>query len=274
MKLPKLFFILGCQRTGTTLMRLILESHSQISCVDENRAYPILTDQKLLDDERKKNKNKKWLCFKTPRITEQMSEPFLADVGINFRTSNNYKNSPIIFMMRSVLDTITSMKTLDQDGLSWLDRWAVKTIDFWCETTPGFKKHYKKELDFIKTAKNKELVAGALYWKHKTSSYFNYLNDSMPLIKIHYEDLVKEKNSQIKQVLNFLKLNWEDSVLSHEKHSHAETNSSGITVGNNDTKIPINELSVNRYKQFLKRSEVSDILEITSDLMTKLSYNV
>jgi len=140
MQLPKAFFILGCQRTGTTLMRLILESHSQISCIDENRAYQILSNQELFRKEQKTNQNKKWLCFKTPRITEQMSEPFLADVGINFRAPNNFKGSPIIFMMRNVLDTITSMKTLDQDGLSWLDRWAEKTINFWCETTPGFKK--------------------------------------------------------------------------------------------------------------------------------------
>jgi len=274
MKLPKLFFILGCQRTGTTLMRLILESHSKISCVDENRAYPILSDQKLLNNERKKNQNKEWLCFKTPRITEQMSEPFLADVGINFRTPNTYKGSPVIFMIRNVLDTITSMKTLDQDGLSWLHRWAEKTIDFWSQTTPGFKKRYKRELKILKTTKNKENVVGAIYWKHKTSSYFSYVNESVPIIKIHYEDLVKEKKFQIKQVLGFLKLDWEDSVLSHEKHHHTETNSSGITVGKNDTKIPITDSSVGRYKKFLKRNEISEILDVTSDLTTKLSYNL
>jgi len=136
------------------------------------------------------------------------------------------------------------------------------------------KKHYKKELQILNTAKNKKNVAGALYWKYKTSSYFNYQNDSMPIIKIHYEDLVMEKKLKIKEVLDFLKLDWEDSVLAHEKHQHAETDSSGITVGNNNTKVPINESSVNRYKRFLKPNEVSEILDVTSDMMTKLGYNV
>ena len=99
---PKLFFILGCQRVGTTLLRLILESHSQISCIDERRAYTILSNNKLLNQEISKNQGKKWLGIKAPRITEQMLEPFLADYGIDFRTPNYHKSKPIIFMVRNV----------------------------------------------------------------------------------------------------------------------------------------------------------------------------
>jgi len=271
---PKTFFILGCQRTGTTLMRLILESHSKISCVDEHRAYEILSDKKLLNEELEKNQRKDWLCFKTPRITEQMTEPFLADIGINFRTQNNYKGSPIVFMNRNVLDTVASMKTLDQEGIIWLERWGKKTIDFWCDTTPGFKKLFKKELQVLEKAKHKQSVAGAIYWKYKTLACFNYESDSIPIIKIRYEDLVNNKKTIINQVLDFLKLDWEDSVLSHEKIPHAETDSEGITVGNNDTKIPINAASVNRYKKLLQKNEVAEILDVTRDLMTKLNYNV
>jgi hypothetical protein len=36
------FFILGCQRSGTTLLRLILESHPDIFCYDEIKAYAVL----------------------------------------------------------------------------------------------------------------------------------------------------------------------------------------------------------------------------------------
>jgi len=271
---PKIFFILGCQRTGTTLVRFILESHSKISCVDEHRAYPILQDEKLLKKEINSNLGKKWLCFKTPRITEQMLEPFLADVGVHFRTQNNFKGTPIVFLVRNVFDTITSMSTLEQDGMSWLKRWAKKTIDFWYKTNPYFLEHYKKEIKFLKTAKNKDLVAGALYWKFKTASYFNYKSNFIPIILIHYEDLVTDKRKTIKQILNFLNLKWEDSVLSHEKHPHVETNAKGITVGKNDSTIPIQNSSVGRYKKFLKLNERKEILKITKDLMSELNYKL
>lgn len=36
------FFISGCQRSGTTMLRLILESHPFIQCFDEVAGYDIL----------------------------------------------------------------------------------------------------------------------------------------------------------------------------------------------------------------------------------------
>jgi len=271
---PKLFFILGCQRSGTTLVRFILESHSKISCVDEHRAYSILQDENLLKNEITSNISKKWLGFKTPRITEQMLEPFLADVGINFRTQNNFQTSPIIFVVRNVLDTITSMRDLNENGISWLKRWALRTVDFWCKTNPNFLEHYKKEIKILNSSKNKDLIAGAIYWKFKTESYFSYKNNSIPIIQIHYEDLVTKKKKIIKQILNFLNLKWEDSVLSHEKYSHVEIDEKGITVGNNDSKIPIHDSSVGKYKKILKQDEISQILKISKDLMTELNYKL
>jgi len=271
---PKLFFILGCQRTGTTLVRFILESHSQIFCIDEHRAYTILQDENILKKEIKSNIGKRWLGFKTPRITEQMLEPFLADVGIDFRTKNYFKNFSIVFIVRNVLDTITSMHSLEQDGMTWLKRWAKKTVDFWSKTNPQFVKKYKNELEFLEKSNNKDLVAAALYWKFKTASYFDYKKNSIPIIKIHYEDLVSEKQKTIKKILDFLNLKWEDSVLSHEKFSHAETNNSGITVGENDSRIPIHTSSLGKYKKFLNTQQQSEILKITEDLMTELNYKL
>lgn len=271
---PNLFFILGCQRTGTTLVRLILECHSKIFCVDEYRAYSILQDQNLLKKEIKSNLGKQWLGFKTPRITEQLLEPFLADIGIDFRTQNHFKNKPIVFLVRDVLDTITSMSLLEQNGMSWLKRWATKTIDFWCKTNPFFVELYQHEINFLKNANNKDLVAGALCWKFKTSSYFSYVKNSVPIILIHYEDLVTKKQIPIKRILDFLNLEWEDSLLSHEKISHPETDESGITVGNNDSKIPIHSSSVGIHKKFLKQKEKSEILNITHDLMSELNYKI
>lgn len=271
---PKLFFILGCQRSGTTLLRLILESHSKIACVDEHRAYSILSDSNSLEKELESNKTKFWIGFKTPRITEQMLEPLLADVGINFRAINDYKRKKIIFLTRNVLDTIVSMKNLDQDGITWLDRWVDRSIEFWKKTNPEFNKLFIKDLQFLEKSNNKNLVAAAIYWKFKNISYFKYEKNNFPIIKIKYENLVTRSRETINDVLNFLNLEWEDAVLSHEKILHAETDQDGITVGNTNTKSPITSSSMGKYKRFLDNEQISEILHVTKDLMTTLDYTV
>src|SRR5437016_4600645 len=60
------FYILGCQRTGTTLMRLVLECHSKILCFGEVRGY-----QALANNERTIPYGKEIVGFKIPRWTEQ-----------------------------------------------------------------------------------------------------------------------------------------------------------------------------------------------------------
>ncbi len=65
---PKLFFILGCQRTGTTLMRLILESHSMVKCFDEPQCYEILKNHTEL---LKSNQKEYWHKTKTIRNQKQ-----------------------------------------------------------------------------------------------------------------------------------------------------------------------------------------------------------
>src|SRR3989442_1785108 len=71
MEVPKnyRFFILGCQRTGTTLMRLVLECHSKILCFGEVRGYQALTN-----NERTIPSGKQIVGFKIPRWTEQFGE--------------------------------------------------------------------------------------------------------------------------------------------------------------------------------------------------------
>ena len=41
----KKIFIFGCQRSGTTLLRYLLDSHSKIACPPETKfIYPLLKD--------------------------------------------------------------------------------------------------------------------------------------------------------------------------------------------------------------------------------------
>ncbi len=273
--LPKIFFIIGCQRSGTTLMRLVLESHSMISCVDELRSYSILRETELLNKELKINQAKKWLGFKTPRITEQFLEPFIADAGADFLGMvNHYSNIPMIFLVRNPLDTIASMKKLDQGSKSWLEIWAESTIDFWRKTIPDFDNIYREEIRLLENTKFKATVAGAIYWKIKTSSYYNYANKTSQIILVFYENLVTKPIPTISTILNFLDVSWEDAVLKHEKLLHPELDETGLAIGKTDPRLPIHTSSLNQYSEYLSKEEISEIIKITGELMIKLGYDV
>jgi hypothetical protein len=63
-------FITGCQRSGTTMLRLVLECHSGIFCFDEPQSYRVLTspehDGPAATD---------LVGFKIPRLAEQLDQP-------------------------------------------------------------------------------------------------------------------------------------------------------------------------------------------------------
>jgi len=263
------FFILGCQRSGTTLVRLILESHSKISCFDEPDCYKLLQNYQTLIQ-----KDKKILGFKTPVITEQMNWPFFSDASLDFIIENKFQDAPKIFLIRDVRDTISSMKTLKQGSTTWYQIWPQKSINFWKFTIPDFKTKYSKDLKKISTSKNKLLASASFYWKYKTDSIFEYEKNTSTVIRVLYEDLVNNKKNSIKKIIEFLNLDWEDDLLHHEKKKHKLTDKKGITVGNTNTKLPIFNKSVGRYQKDFSSSEIDEIWNISGDLMEKLGFKL
>lgn len=256
-----LFFILGCQRSGTTLMRFILESHPQISCVDEYRGYMLLQHKDLLDKELSDSQTR-YVGFKLPRITEQLLNPILTDIDIDLNAENNFTHVPIIFMVRSVFDVVSSMKTLIDQNNYWIKTWPEKWLKFWLEKNPSLEHEYGNELDIWKASSHKDVVSGAIMWKIKTLSLQKYKKMNLNVLPISYEHLVTNKVSTISQVLNFLELPWDDSVLSHEKSHHVEVDEQGIGIGNNDSTKPIFSQSVNKFSQTLTQSEILEIEKI------------
>ncbi len=125
--MPQRFYIAGCQRSGTTLLRLVLDSHPDIRCLDEAAAYDHLSGRSempiALADEAQLA-----LGFKIPRFAEQLTWPEMIDPDYG-RFPAFYDGEKTLFIVRDVCDVVASMLALKVDGSrNWLDRHALQVL--------------------------------------------------------------------------------------------------------------------------------------------------
>lgn len=271
--LREIFFVLGCQRSGTTLMRLILDSHSQIMCFDEQRSYDILRNYDIFVSNNDVDDQVKLFGFKTLGYTEQMDRSFLSEPVKNTTIPNNWKDSKIIFLYRNVFDVISSMKHyIQKNGKSWLENWVMPTIDFWKQKIPNFELDFEKEIKYAANTKNKLISYAAIYWKFKTQSMLKYQNNYLSIIKVKYEDLVTNPQIELEKLIKFFNIAWEDSLLNHYRIKHDEVNNDGFTVGMNLATIPIHKNSIGRCGTTLSQQEKNDVFYITKELLAELDF--
>jgi len=273
---PKKFYIIGSQRSGTTLLRLILNSHSKIICHDEKKAYDVLADNQKLDSILNKETEKQWIGFKIPRFTELLNNSSIFDYySLSPHTFPNfYKKDPLFFIIRDVRDVVCSMINLRFGENSWLQNRVIPLTKFWIEKSEEFRKEYDYEIALVNKATNYELAMGALYWKFKSKCYFRYIQLKFPIIKIKYEDLVQNPKKNIALLINHLNLDWEDSLLQHHRIEHSETDEKGFAVGSTDSHIPISNFHLERYKNELTKNQLDEILSISGDLMESFGYSI
>src|SRR5204863_565536 len=134
------FFVAGCQRSGTTLLRLILECHPAVFCFDELDSYRVLSTRSYAEP------IVKYLVgFKIPRWAEQIDAEVLRDFGEPATARKIYNGQKIIFITRDYRDVIVSMLNL-RGEVSWLEEWAVPIIADKIHQVPGFKERWCREI--------------------------------------------------------------------------------------------------------------------------------
>jgi hypothetical protein len=255
------FFITGCQRSGTTLLRLVLECHPKVFCFDELDSYRVLSSGQF--DE---TISKQWIGFKVPRWTEQLDYELLRDFGLAEEARRIYRGQKILFLVRDYRDVITSMLKLRGRTKSWLEEWGVPILEAHVQYEYGFAERWARELEMCRAAPNRLVAIGALYWKFKNASLLRYAERGYPVLAICYERLVTHPEEQLRRMCTFMGIDFTDELLRHPTHPHREILENGLTVGNSDPARLIETTSVGQWRGYIGPDDVAFAHEMVGTL--------
>ncbi len=210
-----LIFILGCQRSGTTLMFLMMTSHPEMTGLDEVYLqdscpfWPYFAFNSLF--------KKKTVC-KLPTVTTQID--FLNDY---------FSNAKIVWVVRNPYSVVSSMKTLVfKPGGNWIEECGPTEFERICSTFPELKGDNFKSMD--------QITLAAHIWKYKNMMLDKYREIGMKPLVVKYEDLLNQPREVMSQILNYIEIKWSDHVLKHEKHHQNE-----VYIGNVKGDTPIDK---------------------------------
>jgi hypothetical protein len=227
--MERYFFIVGCQRSGTTLLELMLDSHPEIKVYGEPWVYDIF-NKKSFDN------TNLMLGFKIPMWTHRWK--FF---------ESDHPNGKILYIKRDIKSVVASMYNLrDYSGKTWIDLVMTPEIEntIPCISNPNVSsllaEHYKD------WKKDRDPIRGAVLCVYaKQCLWEDYLNSRLQSILLSYEDLVTKTHETMEKILSFLGLKWDDNVLQHHKlHS-------GIHMGATKGDRPIDCNSVDKYRTIL-----------------------
>jgi hypothetical protein len=286
--------ITGCQRSGTTLLYLILDSHPQIRGMDEWEFKTALFDIYLTQPEYHP-------CFavKLPKIAH--FAPALAAIP----------GAKVLWCVRDPRDVVTSMLKLGQTAKSGLKTKALWSLRHpgkvalsilkrqtwpisisWAASSQGAsqeiaqnaatlksRKVFPEELslhwDRYKQIKRKhplhrnrddQVFLSALCWRVKQEVFGRCCQESEICHVVQYEKLIQQPEIEIQVVLRVLNLPWHENVLKHH------TLHSGIVTGKTDSERPIDGRNTDKWKGVLSDQDVITIARVCGDAAKDLYH--
>ncbi len=228
----KIIFICGLPRSGTTLVEQILSSHSTVNgageltylkkSIDHLFIKEGMLNENLVNEAITSNENilndmyHKFLDihkFEKNIITDKAPQNFMWIGFIKFF----FPNAKVIHCFRNPDDNFLSL---------YKNNFASNQHMGWSFSGENIVKFYNLYSDLMK------------FWKIKCKDFF---------YEINYDKLVIDKDAEIKKLLNYCELEWEENCLSHHKNKTPIT-----TVSLVQARKPIYKSSLNSSKIYHK----------------------
>jgi hypothetical protein len=286
-KLSKPIIILGNNRSGTSLLRLMLHSHSQICIPPESHFF-------LWLEERYKN----WNSNKLNTYVEDLFN------ATKFETWNINKENLLTFLkghtitnyaeLTSLVYKFYAVKHLKNDTIYWGDKNSL-----WVDKLGTILEHFPNAL-FIhlirdgrdvacsyKTLKSMrieskyapklptDIEAIAEIWKNNVSSVDDFLMFKVKesnKITLLYENLLKEPDYYLSLILSKISLHLEKSQLNYYKQSSEKIEPKAFLAWKEKLQEPIDLSNIGKFKRELTFNEIELFNKCAGAVLKKFNY--
>ncbi len=242
-----LVLILGCQRSGTTLLLLMLQAHSKVKGVDETAlpySLPFPSSPSLFY----RQLQRQLICLKLP--------DHIANLDYIARY---FPHAKILWTVRHPHNVVSSMRLLENAEGNWIQRCAERELIKLSPLFPEINALHLQNLD--------DISLGSYVWFYKNLAIALFKQKGLNVFDFKYEDLLENPAQMLEKILKFVNLEWNDQVLEYYKFHQKNKTYPGNTKGDK----PLDKSRKNS-QVALTEAEKATITQITQKLMIDYGY--
>jgi protein-tyrosine sulfotransferase len=243
-----LFLIVGCQRSGTTMLESVLNAHPKVRVIgEEGRAsYKYFWNEADLSE-----LSEEWVGLRIPVSTHEMERA--VDYGAR-----------VLFMLRDARDVVASMHVARADKEPWIAVHAHHEIHNALHNLPGRSELALQQL-YDEIEDRSDVRFAAFLWALKNRYIPLYARSPLPTKIVRYEVLVAQPEPYLRQICEHLGLDWSDLLLEHGKYNTGKW-------GGTDKTEAMHERSIEAFKTRLTMEQRRQIHSVISADMEMLGY--
>lgn len=210
---PAPIFIMGCHRSGTTLLRQILNGHSRIAIYHETQYYPIFRKEVYYYGDLKRSANlKRFINDFREVIRVQAMDP-----GMEPPETNEFLEALVSPTFEGVLATLLHLYAKKNGRIRGGEK-TPQHCDYLSEILESF--HDSPVIFVIRDPRDtilsmrKEfgtsIEGGIKLWN---DAFYSYHKSLTSVFLVRYEELVKKPEEIIKKICEYIGERYEDSML-------------------------------------------------------------
>ncbi|EYB91292.1 hypothetical protein Y032_0207g2012 [Ancylostoma ceylanicum] len=252
-------FIGGVPRSGTTLMRAMLDAHPDVRCGEETRIIPRILGLRAQWRKSEKEWNRLQQAGVTNEVIKSAIGSFIIQViaGHGAPAPRLCNKDP--FTMKSAAFLSEMFPNAQYIFMIRDGRATVHSIISRKVTITGF------DLNDYRQCLTK--------WNTAISA----MNDQCEAVgdkclKVYYEQLVLHPEAQMRRILNFLNLPWNSSVLHHEQFIGKDISLSNVERSSDQVVKPVNMDALTKWVGAFPDDVVKDMDEI-APMLRQLGYD-